>query len=79
MPSRWAVASLLALLGPASLVDAELLDAPTPANFVRRASMRAAVLGNHVYIDGGEISQLVDGKLPAWDINPGQYVPSLLA
>ncbi|KAK4032433.1 hypothetical protein C8A01DRAFT_20491 [Parachaetomium inaequale] len=70
MPSRWAVASLLALFGPPSLVDAELFDAPTPANFVRRSSMRATVLGNHVYIDGGEISQLVDGKLPAWDINP---------
>lgn len=35
--------------------------------------MRATVLGDYIYVDGGEITQLVDGKLPAWDINPGLF------
>ncbi|OLN87990.1 Kelch repeat-containing protein-like protein 1 [Colletotrichum chlorophyti] len=44
--------------------DWELSDAPSPSLFLRRASGRISVLGNHVYIDGGEISQLgEDGNI----------------
>ncbi|KAK3949887.1 hypothetical protein QBC32DRAFT_399921 [Pseudoneurospora amorphoporcata] len=38
-----------------------ILDSPAPGNFSRRAHSRAIVLGNFVYIDGGEVSQFVDG------------------
>ncbi|KAK3949584.1 hypothetical protein QBC32DRAFT_378245 [Pseudoneurospora amorphoporcata] len=46
---------LLSTITPA---HAELLDSPAPENFLRRIQVRAAVVGNHVYIDGGELSQL---------------------
>ncbi|KAK7910925.1 kelch repeat protein [Apiospora marii] len=37
------------------------VDNPTSENFLRRFYMTLAVLGDYVYIDGGEVSQLVDG------------------
>ncbi|KAK3399558.1 hypothetical protein B0T20DRAFT_372449 [Sordaria brevicollis] len=43
------------------LVHAQYPDAPDPSNFVRRAHSRAIVLGDFLYIDGGELSQFVDG------------------
>lgn len=41
----------------------------------------AAVIGNYVYFDGGEISQLLDGKVPAkqnYGSNSGQTTMSYL-
>ncbi|KAK1750183.1 hypothetical protein QBC47DRAFT_426430 [Echria macrotheca] len=52
----------LALAALARAVDA-LSDAPSPDNFVRRGTTAAAVLGNYVYVDGGEISQYENGKI----------------
>ncbi|KAK1782273.1 hypothetical protein QBC45DRAFT_9122 [Copromyces sp. CBS 386.78] len=46
------------LLSTITPVHAELLDSPAPENFLRRIQARAAVVGNYVYIDGGELSQL---------------------
>ncbi|KAK3953688.1 hypothetical protein QBC32DRAFT_112977 [Pseudoneurospora amorphoporcata] len=39
---------------------AQLSDAPPAAKFLCRGHCRVAVLGNYVYIDGGEISQLAN-------------------
>lgn len=38
------------------------VDNPTPANFLRRPYCNAVVIGDYVYIDGGEMSQLENGK-----------------
>jgi len=49
-----------------------LSDAPTREQFVRRGTARATVLGNYVYVDGGEISQLGDdGKIAGRTSNQG--------
>ncbi|KAK4182969.1 hypothetical protein QBC35DRAFT_444256 [Podospora australis] len=37
-------------------------DVPSPERFLRRSLMRATLLGNHVYIEGGVGSQLRDSK-----------------
>ncbi|KAK9414399.1 putative Kelch repeat-containing protein [Seiridium unicorne] len=47
------------------------VDNPTPANFLRRPYANAVVLGDYVYIDGGEMSQLEDGE---YDGNHPSYV-----
>ncbi|KAK4239500.1 hypothetical protein C8A03DRAFT_14122 [Achaetomium macrosporum] len=58
---RW-TSRLSALFGLGSVVGvAGLSDAPSVENFVRRATQSATVIGNYVYIDGGEISQYSDG------------------
>ncbi|KAK8032435.1 kelch repeat protein [Apiospora arundinis] len=41
------------------------LDNPSPENFVRRFFATVAVMGDYVYIDGGEVSQLIDDVLDA--------------
>ena len=53
----------IALSGLARLEGARALDVPGPSQFLRHAFPAVAVLGDYVYIDGGEISQLVDGQL----------------
>ncbi|KAK4149394.1 hypothetical protein C8A00DRAFT_18906 [Chaetomidium leptoderma] len=57
--------SLVALLGLGCAAAAQLSDAPTRQNFYRRGGAAATVIGNYVYFDGGEISQLLDGKVPS--------------
>ncbi|KAK8004360.1 DHA14-like major facilitator [Apiospora arundinis] len=52
----------LSLLGT---VSKRGLDNPSPENFVRRFFATVAVLGDYVYIDGGEVSQLIDDVLDA--------------
>ncbi|KAK0648839.1 hypothetical protein B0T16DRAFT_121319 [Cercophora newfieldiana] len=37
-------------------------DAPSTADFLRRSFPAVIVLGDYVYIDGGEVSQLYDGR-----------------
>ncbi|KAK0381984.1 kelch repeat protein [Colletotrichum limetticola] len=50
-------------------------DAPSPSDFLRRAFPSAIVIGGYVYIDGGEVSQLYNGKNgttanhPSWPVN----------
>ncbi|KAK4102835.1 hypothetical protein N658DRAFT_422866 [Parathielavia hyrcaniae] len=63
MRFQFSSSSLLALscLGCAAQ---QLSDAPSRENFYRRGQVSATVIGNYVYFDGGEISQLVDGKPP---------------
>ncbi|KAL2255312.1 hypothetical protein VTK26DRAFT_3629 [Humicola hyalothermophila] len=55
---------LLAVLGLGCTVGAELAEFPSRENFSRWIGARATVLGDYVYVDGGEISQFVDGVLP---------------
>jgi hypothetical protein len=57
-----ALKGCLALVALARAVGA-LSDAPSADNFVRRGTTAAAVLGNYVYVDGGEISQYENGKI----------------
>ncbi|KAI0004358.1 hypothetical protein F4779DRAFT_600151 [Xylariaceae sp. FL0662B] len=55
---------LLSFLELASCQD--LSPAPAPENFVRRLGHRLIVKGDYLYIDGGEVSQTVDGQLVAF-------------
>ncbi|KAI1078811.1 hypothetical protein F5B20DRAFT_546182 [Whalleya microplaca] len=55
---------LLSFLDPALCQD--LSPAPAPENFVRRLGHRLVVIGDYLYIDGGEISQTVNGGLAAF-------------
>ncbi|KAH6853180.1 hypothetical protein B0I37DRAFT_440375 [Chaetomium sp. MPI-CAGE-AT-0009] len=61
---RWR-ASLLVLGLVCAASGQTRSDVPLPENFFRRAGMTATVLGNHVYIDGGEVSQRIDGLEPS--------------
>ncbi|KAK3402243.1 hypothetical protein B0T20DRAFT_459228, partial [Sordaria brevicollis] len=62
----WLSVLLHLLLGSSTVYgqeeDDEYLDAPPANRFLRRGYARATVLGNHVYIDGGEVSQLINGE-----------------
>lgn len=42
---------------------------PTTSNFVMRGFHSSVVLGDYLYIDGGEIAQLVDGELEIYPQN----------
>jgi hypothetical protein len=55
--------SLLAILGLACALAGALPDVPAREDFVRWAWASATVLGDYVYVDGGELTQKVDGKL----------------
>jgi hypothetical protein len=57
---RCALLVTLAVLCPWA---AGLPDVPAPENFVRRMWARVTVLGDYVYVDGGQLTQKVDGKL----------------
>ena len=56
-----------------SFATGELLRFPTLTRCTRLINITATVLGDFVYIDGGEISQLVGGSPPTGDrpSNPG--------
>jgi hypothetical protein len=64
MPHTCRTAILLAtcILG-LGCQSANLTDAPSPENFLRRTRAAATVLGNHVYIEGGELSHMVNGSM----------------
>ncbi|TDZ26010.1 Kelch repeat-containing protein [Colletotrichum orbiculare MAFF 240422] len=60
------------LFGEAKLKRRE--DSPAPSDFLRRAFASAIVVGDYLYIDGGEVSQLFNGRnssasLPSWPVN----------
>ncbi|KAM7196835.1 hypothetical protein V8F33_005954 [Rhypophila sp. PSN 637] len=61
--SNLAVVLVGTLIRPATA--AERVDNPTPDNFLRRAYSGVTIINNWIYIDGGEVSQIVDGKLPS--------------
>ncbi|TDZ23877.1 Kelch repeat-containing protein [Colletotrichum orbiculare MAFF 240422] len=62
MPSRtWAAAALWAVGQLATHCHA-LDDAPSVSEYVRRVFARTSVIGNYLYFDGGEVSQLENGK-----------------
>ncbi|KAK3385929.1 hypothetical protein B0H63DRAFT_394993 [Podospora didyma] len=42
---------------------AALSDAPTVTNYLRKGQTSATLLGNYIYMDGGEISQLTNGNI----------------
>ncbi|KAF1987247.1 hypothetical protein K402DRAFT_55465 [Aulographum hederae CBS 113979] len=50
--------------------SSEVSDNPTAANFLRRAFHGARVLGNFLFIDGGQFSQLINGEV---DVGQGEY------
>ncbi|KAK5655592.1 hypothetical protein OQA88_5523 [Cercophora sp. LCS_1] len=64
------LSTCLALLVLGRGVSAAIYDVPTVQNYVRRSAAKATVLGNYVYIDGGEISQLDGGKINPRTSNP---------
>ncbi|PKS07718.1 hypothetical protein jhhlp_006326 [Lomentospora prolificans] len=49
----------LSILGMASAANP---DVPATKDFIRRMSARAVMVGNYLYIDGGEVTQLVNDK-----------------
>ncbi|KAL1837873.1 hypothetical protein VTJ49DRAFT_3299 [Mycothermus thermophilus] len=65
MPSSRGLSRLLALLSGLGSVGARLVDVPSVENFYRRSAASVTVIGDYLYIDGGEISQAADGKRPA--------------
>ncbi|KAH6630116.1 hypothetical protein B0J18DRAFT_362725 [Chaetomium sp. MPI-SDFR-AT-0129] len=57
-----AASSLLALLAASRhALGEEISDVPPVKEFLRRGGVSATVIGDYVYIDGGEMSQLLDG------------------
>ncbi|KAK4158055.1 hypothetical protein C8A00DRAFT_39611 [Chaetomidium leptoderma] len=72
MAPRRRASTLLAILGLGYTLGTvtALPDAPSPDNFLRRVGAKATVLGDYVYIDGGELNQLVDGKALSSDSDP---------
>ncbi len=67
---RWT--PFLLILGLGSALGTALPDVPSRANFLRRVWAEATVIGNYVYIDGGELNQLVDGKLVSGESDAGK-------
>lgn len=69
--------ALLALLWASPALAG--VDNPTPANFLRRPYANAVVLGDYVYIDGGELAQLEDGEYngdhPSYAVNTTLSLP----
>ena len=67
-------------VGQPPVLAARGLDVPDPSQFLRHPFPAVAVLGDYVYIDGGELSQLVDGQMPqgqpsfpgAWTTTPAR-------
>ncbi|KAK3358666.1 hypothetical protein B0T25DRAFT_72766 [Lasiosphaeria hispida] len=62
MRSPQAVSLLAAVLQLTHHIAAEIFDVPSVDNFVRRFSCTSIVLGNYVYIDGGEVTQYENGS-----------------
>jgi hypothetical protein len=67
-----ATSTLLTILGLGCAVGTALPDVPSRENFLRRVWAEATVLGNYVYIDGGELNQLVDGKSVSGESDVGK-------
>jgi hypothetical protein len=74
-PPRWA-STIVAILGLGCALGTALPDVPSPENFLRRVLAQGTVLGNYVYIDGGELNQLVDGKLRSNVSERGKAFPT---
>lgn len=66
---------LLAILAVGCSLSAALPDAPTPENFLRRAGAKAVILGDYVYIHGGELNQLVDGEASGTEVGKNSSLP----
>lgn len=58
-------------MGLGCTLAAALTDVPTPDNFQRRVWATATLLGDYVYIDGGDLDQLADGE--GSGTYPGEY------
>ncbi|KAH6856878.1 hypothetical protein B0I37DRAFT_85929 [Chaetomium sp. MPI-CAGE-AT-0009] len=59
---------LLALLGLGCTLGGAFPDVPTPDNFLRRVWATSTVLGDYVYVDGGELNQIVNGQSRGADV-----------
>ncbi|KAH6674239.1 hypothetical protein B0J14DRAFT_653545 [Halenospora varia] len=55
---------------PIIAIGGEASNNPVARNFLRRALHATVVLGNYIYIDGGEFSQLIDGYPDASQVGP---------
>ncbi|KAL0932015.1 kelch repeat protein [Colletotrichum truncatum] len=64
MVSRWAALLAIGQLATTGYAQtaAQVSDVPSADEFMRRVFARTTVVGNYLYIDGGEVSQLVNGK-----------------
>ncbi|KAF9872633.1 kelch repeat protein [Colletotrichum karsti] len=56
------LAALLAVGQLATTCYAQVKNVPDVDSFLRRGFPRTTVVGNYLYIDGGEVAQLVNGK-----------------
>ncbi|KAK0712860.1 hypothetical protein B0T26DRAFT_346521 [Lasiosphaeria miniovina] len=74
MASTWLVVLGLAFW---AAIAAALPDVPSVANFMRKATANAVVLGDFVYVDGGEMSQKVDGKVATFKDRDGSVIFSV--
>lgn len=77
MGPRRCTSTLLAILGLGCALGTALPDAPSRGNFLRRVLAQGTVLGNYVYVDGGELNQLVDGELQS-DISDRGKAPAVV-
>jgi hypothetical protein len=76
---RW-TPQLLSILGLGYALGADALpDVPSRDNFLRRVWAEATVIGNYVYIDGGELNQLVNGKSVGGASDVGKELPHSLS
>ncbi|KAK4665177.1 LOW QUALITY PROTEIN: uncharacterized protein QC763_0078370 [Podospora pseudopauciseta] len=71
-PARLASLFGFVLIAIAAAVQGVRLDVPRVEDFVRRWNVAATVIGDYVYIDGGEINQFENGTIdeaPVYQVN----------
>ncbi|KXH55831.1 kelch repeat protein [Colletotrichum nymphaeae SA-01] len=78
MVSRSWLAAFLAV-GQLSCICSAQVDVPSVNNFRRRVFARASVIGNWVYYDGGEVSQVIGGLSPQSQWRPSNPTNTTLS
>ncbi|KAL8405168.1 hypothetical protein RB594_009895 [Gaeumannomyces avenae] len=61
-PAMARTLAMAACLLAARTAQGQSVEAPSRENFLRREGHTVAVLGEHLYIEGGELSQMADGR-----------------
>ncbi|OLN83698.1 Kelch repeat-containing protein-like protein 6 [Colletotrichum chlorophyti] len=79
VPQSW-TAALFAVVQLSSTCHAQS-DVPSVANYRRRVFARhpASLIGDYVYFDGGEVSQVIGGKSPASQYRPSNPINTTLS
>ncbi|KAL8367072.1 hypothetical protein RB595_007986 [Gaeumannomyces hyphopodioides] len=57
----------------------QVVELPTESNFFRRMDHRVVVLGDYVYVDGGELSQVVNGVEPSRQFRAPNFLNATLS